>query len=133
MAICTMALIASRRFPMEAAFLVLVPKVPALLASTATFVSVAVLISIAVLCSRSPSSWPYPKNQRKIGEVARLVAMIAAVIVLVYFTTSRMMMSVVVLLTMSVAVLISVTVIKAAALLALLALMAVSKQVAQGW
>jgi hypothetical protein len=34
---------------------------------------------------------------------------------------------------MSVAVLISVTVIKAAALLALLALMAVSKQVAQGW
>jgi sugar phosphate permease len=82
-------------------------------------------LSVVVAVSEKPA-----KGRR---EVVRLVAMIEAVIVLVYFTTSRMMMSVVVLLTMSVAVLISVTVIKAAALLALLALMAVSKQVAQGW
>jgi hypothetical protein len=132
MAICTMVLIASRRFPMEAAFLVLAPKVPALLASTATFVSVAVLISMAVLAlSVVVAVSEKPAKGRR--EVVRLVAMIEAVIVLVYFTTTRTI-SVVVLLTMSVAVLISVTVIKAAATLALLALMvAVSKQVAQDW
>jgi hypothetical protein len=105
---------------------------PGLARVLATFVSGAVLISMAVLAlSVVVAVSEKPAKGRR--EVVRLVAMIEAVIVLVYFTTSRMMMSVVVLLTMSVAVLISVTVIKAAALLALLALMAVSKQVAQGW